>query len=74
MALFKAHVNATLGSASLSLDSALSDPKINKVGIYLYLLFYPTDPFTILEPRHREIDEFCVVQESRATDFEDSKL
>ena len=35
---------------------------------------YPTDPFTILEPQNQEISEFHVVQEERATDFEDQKL
>ena len=35
---------------------------------------YPTDPFTILEPRDQEIAEFYFVQERRATDFEARKL
>ena len=34
----------------------------------------PTGPFTILKPEDQEIDEFCVVRESRATDLEAPKL
>ena len=34
----------------------------------------PTNPFTFLEPRDQEIDEFYLVQERRATDFEAPKL
>ena len=35
---------------------------------------FPTNPFTILEPRDQEIGEFYLVQERRATDFEAPKL
>ena len=35
---------------------------------------YPTGPFTILEPQHQEIGEFCEVKERRATYFEAQKL
>ena len=35
---------------------------------------YPTNRFTILEPRDQEINEFYFVQERRATDFEAPKL
>ena len=35
---------------------------------------YPTIPFTIEEPQDQEIDEFHVVQERCATDFEAPKL
>ena len=34
----------------------------------------PKNSFTILEPRDQEIDEFYLVQERRATDFEAPKL
>ena len=35
----------------------------------------PDRPFlTILEPRNKEIGEFCIVQERHATDFVVSKL
>ena len=35
---------------------------------------YPTNPFTVLEPRDQEIDKFYLVQERRATDLEAPKL
>ena len=34
----------------------------------------PTSPFTTFEPQNPQIDEFCVVQERRATDFKAPKL
>ena len=37
-------------------------------------LHYPTSPFAIKEPQNPWIDEFYVVQERRATDFEAPKL
>ena len=36
--------------------------------------FYPTGPFTTLEPRDQEMGEFYAVQKRRATDFEDIKF
>ena len=41
---------------------------------FSFLLYFPTSPFTILEPQDQEIGEFYVIQERRATDFEASKL
>ena len=35
---------------------------------------HPPSPFTIFEPRNPWIEEFCVVQECRATDFKAIKL
>ena len=37
-------------------------------------LLYPTGPFTILEPQHREIVEFYVVQKRRVADIEALKV
>ena len=47
--------------------SELPNPSIDVV-------LYPTNPFTILEPRDQEMDEFYLVEGRRATDFEAPKL
>ena len=40
----------------------------------LKCICYPPGPFTILQPQDQESDEFCVLQERLATDFEALKL
>ena len=40
----------------------------------LYYMLYPTNPFTILEPRDQEIGQFYVVQKRHAVDFKAPKL
>ena len=41
---------------------------------YILQYNYPTGPFTISEPRDQDVNEFCMVQERHATDFEAPKL
>ena len=45
--------------------------KKSSVGMSVRKVSVPTDPFTICEPRNQEIATFYVVQERRASDFED---
>ena len=37
------------------------------------MLYFPTDPFTILETRNQEISDLFVLRECRGSDFEDTK-
>ena len=55
-------------------DQSKLDNRMKRLLLTTIYLWYPTNPFTILEPLDQEIGEFYVVQERHATDLDAPKL